>query len=156
MGEYDDDDLDVENNDDSNLVKDLRKQLRAAKKASEEKDARLAELESRERKASVADVLKSRGARPEIVKFYTGEDTSADAVNAWLTDNAELFGIDTSDDGIDDETADAVEKVERTSSKAKPQTGGLQAIHDRIQNAGSRDDLRAGWEELMKSRPSAV
>lgn len=155
MGEYDDDDIDVESENDSNLVKDLRKQLKAAKKASEETQARLAEFEAQARKASVADVLKSRGARPEIAKFYNNDDTSPDAVNAWLTENAELFGVDTSDDGIDEETAEAVERVERASAKAKPRNNTLDAINDRIRNASSREELHAAQAELAKYRQAA-
>lgn len=154
MGEnYDDDDLDVENDNDSNLVRDLRKQLKAAKKAQDETQARLAEFEAQARKASVADVLKSRGARPEIAKFYNGDDTSPEAVNAWLTENAELFGVDTSADEIDDETASAVEAVDRVSAKAKPKTGGsLQELIERMKSA-SPEEFEALQKEALAHRP---
>jgi hypothetical protein len=115
-----DDDFDADaegGSDDSNLVKDLRKQLKEAKKAREEADLIIAEANKVARSKSVADSLTAKGVRPELAKFYTAEDASSDAVNAWVTENAELFGIDT-DDGADEATREAADVIARASSNA--------------------------------------
>jgi hypothetical protein len=65
------------------------------RKAKQEKELRdkLAALESRERERTLSDVLSAHGANAKLAKFYpaNGESTP-EAVEAWLTENAEVFG----------------------------------------------------------------
>lgn len=126
-----DTDIDGDDGDGSKLVKDLRRQLKEANKRAAEADAVVAEANKVKRSQSVAEALRAKGVRPELAKFYTNEDASADAVGAWVTENAELFGIDT-DSGADDETVAAADAVSRASASAPPQNPGSaeSMLHD--------------------------
>lgn len=122
------DDFEDDNSDDSNLVKNLRKQLAAAKKEAAEAAKIAQEFQAERRKATVADALAAkagddpaeRARLSKLAKFYTNEDASAEAVESWLSENAELFGIDTSsaDDGALQQAA-----AINTATAQAPQAG---------------------------------
>lgn len=144
MGEHDDDDID-DNADESNLVRDLRKQLKAAKKANDDVAAEISQYRAQQRKASVADVLTERGAKPELAKFYTGEDTSKEAVAAWIDENKDLFGITTPDEEPDD--ADEVRAISQAASNApQKKIGSLQNGFDLIAKAKTPAELTAAYK----------
>lgn len=88
-----DDDLLNDGEDDSSLVKDLRRQLRAAKKEIEEKDEKIVTLSKSSRERSVADVLTSKGVRKGVAKFIPEDITSEDDIVKWLEENADDLGI---------------------------------------------------------------
>jgi hypothetical protein len=146
MGEHDDDNDDFDNSEESNLVRDLRKQLKAAKKEKDELAEKNKTFEAGQRKASVADVLKERGARPELAKFYTGEDASKEAVASWIEENAELFGI-TTDDDTEPEVVEAAGAIARATSNA-PQTkiGSVADLIDRINSAKTPAEKDAAFK----------
>lgn len=126
----------------SNLVKDLRKQLEAAKKAEREARAKADEYEAAQRKASVAQLLEAKGARAGLAKFYTADDSSEEAVNAWITENAELLGI--SVDDTDDETAAQAAAISRASASAPPtKIGSIQDHMSRIAGAKTYAEYEA-------------
>ncbi len=135
----DDAEYDTEDGSDSNLVKDLRKQLKAAKTQSDEFAAVVAEFNKGKRATTVAAALTLKGARPELAKFYTAEDASDDAVGAWVLENAELFGIDT-DSGVDAETAAAADAISRATGSA-PAT-----------KIGSNDDILHALKTLTRAQ----
>jgi len=90
--EYIDDDAKFE--DAPDWAKDLRKAYK--EQAKELKAARdhAAELEGKVRTTTVADVLKQRGVRPGIAKYVQVDgDVTTEAVDAWLKENAEDFGL---------------------------------------------------------------
>lgn len=114
-----DDEFDGENengSNDSDLVKNLRKQLKAAQKEKTDAQARINEFEAAKRKSTVAETLKKRNAPEGLSKFFTGDDASAEAVDAWLTENAELFGIELQGDDL--EQVEQAESVSRVTSNA--------------------------------------
>lgn len=116
--EYDaDGDEIVDGGKDSNLVKDLRKQLKDAKKASDEAALLIAEINREKRTKTVAETLAAKGARPELAKFYTGEDASPDTIAAWVDENAELFGIEIVSDEDAEDRRNA-EIISRASANA--------------------------------------
>lgn len=88
-----DDDLLNDGEDDSSLVKDLRRQLRAAKKEIEERDDKIVTLSKSSRERSVTDVLTSKGVRKGVAKFIPEDITSEDDIVKWLEDNADDLGI---------------------------------------------------------------
>jgi hypothetical protein len=147
MSEYDEDIDDDGNADESTLLRDLRKQLKAAKKEKDERDAELARFRADQRKASVADVLKERGARPELAKFYTGEDSSKEAVASWIEENADLFGISRDGDEPDPAVAAAASAISRATAEA-PQVkiGSIPDLFQRVANAKTRDELEAAYK----------
>jgi len=139
----DDDEFDGESG--SSLVKDLRKQLKAAKKAADEAAAKAAQYEALERRKTVSDRLAAAGARPELAKFYTGEDSSPETVDAWIKENAELFGV--ADLGVvDADTAANAAAISRATAGAPQQKiGSREDIAERIRNAKTPEELRAAY-----------
>lgn len=103
--------------DESKLVKDLRKQL----KAKQERDAgeleELNQLRAERRQRNVSEVLKAKGARPEFAKFYSSDDSSTEAVEKWVSENSDLLGIG-SDDVTDADTKDAASKISNATANA--------------------------------------
>lgn len=149
MSEYDEDidnDGDV---DESTLLRDLRKQLKAAKKEKDERDAELARYRADQRKASVADVLKERGARPELAKFYTGEDSSKEAVASWIEENADLFGISRAEDEPDPVVAAAASAISRATAEApQVKVGSIPDHFQRIASAKTREEYEAALKAV--------
>lgn len=92
MSEWDNDLLN-DGEGDSPLVKDLRKQLRAAKKENTELAEKVGKFEKVSRERSVESVLTSKGVRKGIAKFVPEDITSEDDIVKWLEDNAEDLGI---------------------------------------------------------------
>ena len=76
----------------NDLVKQLRKADRMKEKRIKEMEAELQTLRSAQRDLSVSKVLELEGNDPKISKFIPADVQDADAVRAWLTDNAEIFG----------------------------------------------------------------
>lgn len=95
MSEWDNDLLN-DGEGDSPLVKDLRKQLRAAKKENTELAEKVGKFEKVSRERSVESVLTSKGVRKGIAKFVPEDITSEDDIVKWLEDNAEDLGINLS------------------------------------------------------------
>jgi hypothetical protein len=78
---------------DSDLVKKLRRAARANEKRAKELEQELVGLRTEQRKNIVKSVLESKGVRPSIAKYIPEGVSSAEDIDAWLTDNAEDFGI---------------------------------------------------------------
>jgi hypothetical protein len=93
-----DDDLLNDGEGDSSLVKDLRRQLRAAKKDIEERDDKITSLSKVSRERSVESVLTSKGVRKGIAKFIPSDITDEADIEKWLEDNADDLGITLSND----------------------------------------------------------
>jgi glutamyl/glutaminyl-tRNA synthetase len=119
--EYDDD-TDFDNEDGSQLVRDLRKQLKAIKKERDDLASVAEQFQTEQRKRSVSEALKAKGAE-KYAKFYTSEDSSPEAIDAWVSENADLFGIEIPS-AEDDETATAAARISQATARAPQQTLG--------------------------------
>lgn len=112
MPEWDDDD-DVES---SNLVKDLRKQLNAAKAEKAELVKELGTLRPQVRSNSLKSVLSELGVNPKIAALLPDSvETSKDAVQKWLDDYGDLFNV---------KTAEAEEQKKTEEQKPADTTAG--------------------------------
>ena len=79
---------------DSDLVKRLRKQLKAESRRAKELETNLGELTKAQKERILRDVLTSRGVNPKIAQFVPSDiEASEDAISAWLDNNAEVFGV---------------------------------------------------------------
>ena len=96
--EYDDD-LDLD-------IPDLRKADRAKAKKIKELEAELSDLRKQGRERAVKDVLTAKGvSNPGKIAKLIPADVSAEGdVEAWLNEYADVFNIETSNDGGSDET----------------------------------------------------
>jgi len=98
----DDDDFDFEdqgqNNQGSNdgdLVKKLRKALRAKEKENKDLAERFESVSKVQREQIVNQVLNQKGVNPKAARLILKDldSVNEEAVNGWLEDNADLFGL---------------------------------------------------------------
>jgi hypothetical protein len=96
----DDEDFDLEEeprqskNSDSDLLKQLRKELKAKTKALSEYETKMLSLESERRQNVIKSVLESKGVSPKIAKFIPNDvEPSAEVIESWIEENADVFGL---------------------------------------------------------------
>ena len=90
------DDVEVDfNGADTDLVKKLRKALKAEQKRAKELESTLGELSKAQRERVLKDVLTSKGVNMKVAKFIpTDLDASEEAINSWLEQNGDVFGFE--------------------------------------------------------------
>jgi len=102
----DDDNLDIDQTQsDENGPANLRKALRRAEKEKKELTEQLASIQQDLRSRSVKEVLASKGVPDKVAKFIPGDVSTPEQVESWLTENADVFGIQ-----INEDTAPSEEK----------------------------------------------
>lgn len=91
----DENNIDIDGENDTQLVKDLRAQIKALTAKHAAAEAEIATFKTQARSTSIADILKARGAKPAIAKFISDDIEATDeAITKWLEDNGEVFGYD--------------------------------------------------------------
>jgi hypothetical protein len=133
--EDDEDDFVNEEAETDNGPANLRKALKRAEKEKKELSEQLAQIQSDLRSRSVKEVLASKGVPEKVAKFIPGDISTPEAVDAWLTENADVFGFQP-----------AGTEPAPTSEETKANVAAYQRINAASQNANtpSRDqDLAA-------------
>ena len=133
--EDDEDDFVNEEAEADNGPANLRKALKRAEKEKKELSEQLAQIQSDLRSRSVKEVLASKGVPEKVAKFIPGDISTPEAVDAWLTENADVFGFQP-----------AGTEPAPTSEETKANVAAYQRINAASQNANtpSRDqDLAA-------------
>jgi hypothetical protein len=78
---------------DSDLVKNLRKEIDRRDKALKERDAEFGKLQDEVRRQSVSNILRDMGVKPKVANLIPKDiDPTADAIKAWVTDYEDIFG----------------------------------------------------------------
>lgn len=90
--DWDDDESNSGQND-SQLVKDLRRQLKAKDKELQGFREELAPLKATVRQRSVEDVLKAKGVDVKVAKLVPPTAETPEAVEQWLTEYADVLNI---------------------------------------------------------------
>lgn len=145
---------------DSKLVKDLRRQLKEKSKREEELASQLRELSGRERQRTLTETLTSKGLSAKAAKFYPADaDLSEDAINAWVAENADVFGVKPAQaaeptagepeasaasepSGVDLDTVAAYRRIQAAQGSAVA-TSRDQDVLRNIQQATSPEELTA-------------
>lgn len=102
--EYDDDDLDLDFEDEDetpkqsasndNLVKQLRKQLKAEQRRAKELEEQYQSVAKVQRESSIKSILSEYGLNPNVAKFVDSNiEPTADALKQWIDENGSLFGL---------------------------------------------------------------
>ena len=153
-----DDDLLNDGEGDSSLVKDLRRQLRAAKKDIEERDDKITSLSKVSRERSVESVLTSKGVRKGIAKFIPSDITDEADIEKWLEDNAEDLGItlsngsDNGDAGSDpDPSTEARQRADALAGRgvAPSKASDLEARLNKAQSSEEIEQIMAEARQLI-------
>jgi len=133
--EDDEDDFVTEEAETDNGPANLRKALKRAEKEKKELSDQLAQIQSDLRSRSVKEVLANKGVPEKVAKFIPGDISTPEAVDAWLAENADVFGFQI-----------AGQEPAPTSEETKANVAAYQRIDAATQNANtpSRDqDLAA-------------
>ena len=91
--EDDEDDFVNEEAEADNGPANLRKALKRAEKEKKELSDQLAQIQADLRSRSVKEVLATKGVPEKVAKFIPGDISTPEAVDAWLTENADVFGF---------------------------------------------------------------
>lgn len=117
------DDLFETDANDSDLVKTLRGALKAMTKEKNETAARLADIEKGARSRTLADVFKDKGLDPKAAGLYPKDaDASAEAVETWLGEYGELFGLEKSESAASGDTQNAASRLAQVTASAPNST----------------------------------
>lgn len=148
-----DDDLDFEDDQPqrkpqgNDLVKQLRKADRAKEKQIKELEAELATLRTERRQMTVSQILETEGISPKISKFIPADITEAEAVKAWLDENADVFGFSRSNPQEPSEDEVALKRMNNVSAGALSPTQ-VDDIYSQIDRAQSPEEVAALLAQL--------
>jgi len=127
MSEYEWDDDDLDTNNDSNAMKELRKAYKKLQAEKKEIAEQLESMQSSLRERSVKDVIASKGL-PEKVAALIPERiaTTSEEVEAWISEYGDVFGVQTEEaeqpeqqGQVDPELA-ALNRISQTQSSGQP------------------------------------
>jgi hypothetical protein len=122
--QYEDDDFDdIEDTQDANGPANLRKALKRAEKEKKEMAEQLAAIQSDLRSRSVKEVLAQKGVPDKVAKFIPGDVSTPEQIDAWLSDNADVFGFA------------KTEEAAQASEETQAQVASYQRINAATQNA---------------------
>ena len=142
--DYEDDDFDLDSSG-NDLVKQLRKQLKAKEKELSEKDSALNNLSKTQRERAIKDALASRGVNGKIAAFIPQDiDPTEESVSKWLEDYADVFGIETNQTqatpNVNPADAAAYKRMTNTvESGVSPEHNDN--IMQKLMNANTREEL---------------
>lgn len=142
--DWEDDDLDTQDvrANDSDLLKQLRKELKNKTKALTELEEQVNGFRQTQREATIKAVLESKGVSPKIAKFIPSDiETSPEVISGWIEENADVFGLAVENAQDVAPNLSALRSIDAITANAQsPSNADDVAL--RIQNA-SEDELIA-------------
>lgn len=139
----DEEDNDFESFDtDTDLVKKLRKALKAEQKRNKELESTLGDLTKSQKERILKDVLTSRGVNPKIAQFIPSDiEASEDAIGTWLDNNGDVFGYTPSEKPkVAQQDIAAMQRMDSALTGAETPASSDDLVN-RIANAGSEDEI---------------
>jgi len=110
------DDVSFENqfDTDTDLVKKLRKALKAEQRRTKELETNYSELTKAQKERILKDALASRGVNPKVAAFVPSDiEASEDAIAAWLDSNADVFGVPAKETkSVNNQDIDSLKKMD--------------------------------------------
>jgi len=146
--EWDDDEDDMEledskqrHNSDSDLLKQLRKELKTKTKILSEMETQLSSIKSEQRQNVIKSVLESKGVTPKIAKFIPADiDASPEALDNWIQENADVFGLTVQTPSEVQPDLAALRQIDAVTANAQS-PAGMDDLYLRLQNAESADEI---------------
>lgn len=144
--------MDTEGQDDSNLVKDLRKQLKEAQAEARKASEELSVFKNAKREATVTEFLKSKGVNPKAAKFIPSDLEDEDSWASWLEENGDAFGAAAPAESGSDVSTEAANATRRANALQERSVSPdkVADIQARIENANSVEELNAAMSDLRK------
>lgn len=143
----DEDESDTEQYDftsDTDLVKKLRKALKAEQKKAKDLESTLGELSKAQRERVLKDVLTSRGINAKVARFVPQDiDSSEEAISSWLEQNADVFGYEVPQkQAVSADDLASLRQIDIVTQGALS-PDRVQDIEMRLANAQSEDEIIA-------------
>ena len=142
--EDEDDELDTNDGLDGNdLVKKLRKAKRADEKRIKELSEQLEGFLKEKKESTVRQVLEKKGVNAKAARLIMKdlEDINEEAVNSWLDDNADLFGIKTAEAPEIDKNNLAALRNQDILTQGAVTPDKAQDFESRLNNASSAEEI---------------
>jgi len=143
-------DLLDEQPEDTQLVKDLRKQLREASKTIKTQGEEISSFRTKDRQGTLADILKVKGVSPKAAVFIPSSvEPTEDAVAAWLTEYGEALNITPTGNGGEGDG----EAGDNSPSSNGADSATVEALRraQATEQAGTSAGLVLGVDELNKT-----
>jgi len=137
-----DDDTYASFDSDTDLVKKLRKALKAEQKRNKELESTLGDLTNSQKERILKDALASRGVNPKIAQFIPSDiEASEDAIGAWLDSNGDVFGYKPLEKSkVAQQDIAAMQRMDSALTGAETPASSDDLLN-RIANAGSEDEI---------------
>ena len=124
-------------------LKKVRRADRAKEKRIRELESELSSLRKFQRDSVVQSVLNEKGVNAKVASFIPSDlDTSPEAINLWLEQNADVFGIQISrqESVLNDEDISALRQIDGVTSNALS-VEGSNDLMSLLSNASSADEI---------------
>ncbi len=127
---------------DTDLVKKLRKQLKAEQRRIKELETSYGELTKAQKERILKDVLTSKGVNHKIAQFIPADiEASEDAINAWLDANGDVFGYTpTPKPALNQQDIASMQKMDAVLTGAETPAAS-DDLQNRIANAESEEEI---------------
>ena len=144
------DELLGETDSDTDLVRTLRKALKDRDKEFKALQDDLAKRAAADRQRDLAGVLTQKGLPEKVAKLYPKDaEPTAEAVDAWLVDYADVFGIE-QQGAADAATVNSAQRIAQASAGAPPAAAAtdIQALAAEIAAAKTPEAYQAALAKL--------
>jgi len=125
----------------TDLVKKLRRDLKAANRRNKELESSYAELSKSQKERIIKDVLTSKGINVKVAQFVPSDiEMNPDAISAWIDSNADIFGYKQEEKpAVSQQDINSIKKMDSVLTNAEPDSSeNLEAL---ILNAKSEEDI---------------
>lgn len=129
-------------NSDTDLVKKLRKALKAEQRKNKELETSFGDLSKSQKERILKDVLTSKGVNLKIAQFIPSDiEASEDAISTWLDNNGDVFGYTPAPKpAVNQNDIAAMQKMDSVLTGAET-SGTSDDLANRIANATSEEEI---------------
>jgi hypothetical protein len=127
---------------DSDLLRQLRKELKTKSKMLSEMEGQLSTIKSEQRQNVIKSVLESKGVSPKIAKFIPQDvEPSAEALESWIEENADIFGLTVQTPSEQTPSLAVLRQIDAVTANAQS-PAGLDDLMLRIDQAASAEEIQ--------------
>ena len=127
---------------DTDLVKKLRKALKAEQRKNKDLETSYGELTKSQKERILKDVLASKGVNQKIAQFIPSDiEASEDAINAWLDANGDVFGYTPSEKpAVNQDDINSLRKMDAVLTGAET-SASSDDLMNRISGASTEEEI---------------
>jgi hypothetical protein len=127
---------------DTDLVKKLRKALKAEQRKNKDLETSYGELTKSQKERILKDVLASKGVNQKIAQFIPSDiEASEDAISAWLDSNGDVFGYTPSEKpAVNQDDINSLRKMDAVLTGAET-SASSDDLMNRISGASTEEEI---------------